>query len=237
VRADNTVRWNVIHPVPQNWKLASGDVWTLPATQAENAGYWANAIYPYSKNWSLMTLNAGTAIRNAADAADFAAPAATPAKVSATYNGLLHTLSMTSINAVSAVSLLWNGTGKSDYEGRAISNPALNCSVAPYNTPQTCVFGASSGPSFAWFWIGGSTVSAFVFTNGFNHVRADSSAKFVRAGRVTGSVTVGSEPNRDYFGTPFAHILAGGVPETMWGCNLGGTTPSLACFFRPDREN
>src|SRR5688572_14146530 len=48
-RADGSHRWNTVHPVPYNMMISDG--WETPATQAENAGYWANSVQPYVKNW------------------------------------------------------------------------------------------------------------------------------------------------------------------------------------------
>jgi prepilin-type N-terminal cleavage/methylation domain-containing protein len=231
VRADNTVRWATIHPVPHNWKAASGDVWTTAAVQQENAGYWANALQPYAKNWDLFDGTGFTKTRSTADAADFATPSAIrAASVALTYNGLLHTLSSSETLLPSSVPLFWAGTGKGAYEGRAISNPALNCTTV--DNPS-CRFNPSGGPGYAWFWIANG--SAFVFGEGMNNVRTDTSAKFLRSGRRTGEDTTG-EPNRNYYGSPFAHIqTSSGRPLTMWGCTVTGATASYACFFRPDK--
>jgi prepilin-type N-terminal cleavage/methylation domain-containing protein len=231
VRADGTVRWNVIHPVPHNWKAASGDVWTTAATQQENAGYWANAIQPYTKNWDIMDGTGFTKVRSTADAADFATPSPIrAASVSMTFNGLLHTLSSSETLLPSSVPLFWNGTGKGAYEGRAISNPSLNCTSV--NDPS-CRFSPSSGPGWAWFWIANG--SAFSFGEGLNISRTDTSAKFYRSGRRTGEDTT-TEPNRNYYGAPFAHIqTSSGRPLTMWGCTITGATASYSCFFRPDK--
>jgi prepilin-type N-terminal cleavage/methylation domain-containing protein len=237
IRADGTPRWNVVHPIPQNWKLASGDVWTLPATIQENSGYWANALQPYSKSWAIMDGTGFAKTQNAADAADFAAATkpAQPASISLIFNGLLHTMSNTEVTNPSIVPLFWAGTGKGAMEGRAISNPALNCgSNAAYNN-SSCRFSPSSGPGYGWFWTTG-TAQVYSFSNGQNVVRTDTSAKFYRHGKKTGSSASGAAPNTDYYGSPFAHINLDGSPNTMWGCTITGATASYACFFRPDRD-
>lgn len=231
IRADGTARWNVIHPIPHDWKTA--DIWGDPAVAQENAGYWANALQSYTKNWGIYDGTGFQKTRSSADAADFAIPAnAAKAKsIALNFNGLLHTMSTTEIESVSLVPIFWHGNGKGAQEGRAISNPALNCSTAGFNN-SSCRFNPSAGPGYAWFWVTGA--SAYAFGNGQNVARADSSAKFYKHGRVTGPDT-SSEPNRDYWGSPFAHILPSTAPLTMWGCTLTGATRSYACFFRPDR--
>lgn len=236
IRADGTARWNVVHPVPVNWKRASGDVWTTAAVQQENNGYWANALLPYSKNWDIYDGTGYTKVQNAADAADFADPnkPAQPVSTSLIYNGILHTLSSSQVVNPSVVPLFWAGTGKGASWGRTISNPALNCASAAQFNNGSCKFDPMGGPGWAWFWIVPDAAAA-TYSGGFNAARTDSSAKFYKAGRPTGPDTT-SEPNRDYYGSPYAHILPNGAPLTMWGCTVNGASVAYPCFFRPDRD-
>ncbi len=90
--------------------------------------------------------------------------------------------------------------------------------------------GASGGG--AWFWATGA--SGYVFGQGMNYSFSDSSAKFRNIGRVTGADP--APPNTDYNNSPFAHILTGGVPNSMWMCDIDGATVSYPCVFRPDQE-
>jgi prepilin-type N-terminal cleavage/methylation domain-containing protein len=234
-RADTTWRWNTLHPVPHNWKLDG----TWDATSQEAARtWWANSIYPYVKNWEIYDDSGFPKTVNAADNADFGNPLASPKARNTlfTYNGLLHNVSSTEIASPSKLPLFWLGHGKSPYAGRGLSNPALVCSLAavpcrfnPTSAPQT---GGTSGG--AWFWATGA--SGYVFGQGMNYSFSDSSAKFRNIGRVTGSYLLGNNPNTDYNNSPFAHILTGGRPETMWFCTAAGGTVSYACVFRPDQE-
>jgi len=235
IRADGTPRYLTVHPIPYNWKRASGDAWVASDVQQENAGYWANALVPYTKNWGIADGTGFTKIRNAADATDFADPNP-PAKaesISVTMNGLLHTLSSSQVTNPAIVPLFWGGNGKAAYEGRSIANPVLNCGVDAANNTAGCKFDPSAGPGYTWTW--GTGASVYMFANGDNVCRTDSSAKFARHGRITGPST-GVEPNRDYYGSPFAHINTNGSPLTMWGCTIAGATKSYACYFRPDRD-
>lgn len=73
-----------------------------------------------------------------------------------------------------------------------------------------------------------------MYGDGMNASRTDTSAKFFRVGpKGTQSP---NEPNRDYYGTPFARIDDNGSPVSMWGCTITGGTVSYACFFRPDQD-
>lgn len=238
VRADRTVRWNTVHPVPQNWKT-SADGWADPAIQAENAGYWANALYPYSKNWSLYSANFTKFRSTPADDADFANPnkPAQPASVNMTYNGLLHTLSTSEMANISVVPLFWQGYGKSEHEGRGIANPALRCSgpgdasgcrFNPTDFPMAGVTGSTFGS--AWFWPGPAGTTAWCYSRGYNSARTDTSAKYQNA-----TASDSYSPNSG----PFAAMAANGAPQTMWGCRPAGSAASVpyyGCIFRPDRE-
>jgi prepilin-type N-terminal cleavage/methylation domain-containing protein len=231
-----TVAWNVIHPIPHDWKLASGDYWTVPGARDQAQQQWSNATQPYTKNWQIHDDTGFTKVRSSADTADFANPNKQPASQNLVMNGLLHTLSTTEINQVAITPMLWNGYGKAAMEGRSMSNPNLRCDSTTPDAP--CRFnpgavpqpGASAGAG--WFWPA-STATAFVFQQGMNFTMCDTSAKFRRVGNETGYP---GDPNTNYYGAPFAHIYAGGRPATMWFCTIAGGTASYPCFFRPDKD-
>jgi len=239
IRQDRTARWNVVHPTPQNWKTIDA-VWSLPIEIAENAGYWANGIQPYTKNWALQDSTGFPKFRTTpTDDADFAAPnkPAQPASNNMTYNGFMHALSTTEIASPSVAILFWQGYGKSAHDGRAIANPALRCNGTGDQTacrfnPTAFAVPGVTGTSFAgaWFWPGPAGTSAWCYGRGFNSSRTDSSAKFQTAVASTSySPTSG----------PFAAMAANGAPQTMWGCRPAGsasTVPYYNCLFRPDRE-
>jgi prepilin-type N-terminal cleavage/methylation domain-containing protein len=237
VRPDGSFRWNVLHPVPHDWQ-GNDPVWSTPEVMAENSGYWANAMQPYMKSWALYDGTGFTKTRNAADASYFTNPARQPASMHFTYNGLLHSLSSSEVVSPSRGVMFWSGFGKAAYEGRALSNPTLRCDGT---TGSACRFNASAVPmtgaggGYGWFWAAQGNPSTFVFANGMNVTHTDSSARFYRMGRVTGPNP--AAPNTDYFNVPWAHILQGGAPETMWGCLANAqATASYSCFFRPDKE-
>lgn len=236
IRADYSARWNTVHPTPENWKTM--DVWGTPEIIRENAGYWANALFPYIKNRAIYATTGFTKFRTTpADDADFAVvnKPAQPTPNYFTFNGLLHSLSTTEVANVSLVPLFWSGYGKSEHEGRTISNPALIAAAAPadgrgcrWNPTNFCMAGVTGDWASAWFWAGPANTSAWSFSRGFNAARTDTSAKFQTVVNSTGySPTSG----------PFAEVTTAGVPVSMWGCRpVGSTGPYHMCWFRPDRE-
>jgi len=234
IRADGTARWNTVHPVPHNWKTQA-DGWEQPAIQAENAGFWANALYPYTKNWGIYDGTGFSKYRSTpADDADFANPnkPAQPASINITYNGILHTLSSSEITSPSVAVLFWEGHGKAAHEGRTITNPTMKCNGTG---PATgCRFNPTgygmpgvTGFASAWFWTPPAGTTAWAFGRGQNTSRTDTSAKFqTMVASTSWSPTSG----------PFAGMAANGAPQTMWGCRPDAAAPFYYCFFRPDRE-
>lgn len=238
VRPDLTARWNTVHPTPHNWKTLDG--WADPQVMAENAGYWANALQPYTKSWALQDSTGFTKFRSGTtDDPDFANPnkPAQPASNNMTFNGLMHTLSTTEMASPSVAVLFWQGYGKSAHDGRTISNPALRCSgpgdasgcrFNPSDFPMAGVTGSTFGS--AWFWPGPAGTSAWCYGRGFNASRSDTSAKFQNA---TASTSYSPASG------PFAAMAANGAPQSMWGCRPAGSAASVpyyGCIFRPDRE-
>jgi len=230
-----TQAWNVVHPIPHNWKMASGDYWCNVDAQNQANQQWANSTQPYSKNWGIHDDTGFNSTKNAADAVDFAAAVkpAEPATENLAFNGMLHMLTSSDISLVASVPMLWGGYGKGALNGRSINNPGMNCGTG---VNEICRFNPTGAPALGggggvWFWTTGA--SAFVWGEGMNFAFCDTSAKFRSVGRVTGPSP--APPNTNYYGSPFAHILAGGVPQTMWVCTIPGATQAYPCMFRPDR--
>lgn len=230
-----TMAWNTIHPIPYNWKQASGDYWCNDDARNQANQQWSNSTQAYSKNWGIHDDTGFNTTRSTADTIDFnaAVKPAQPATQNIAFNALLHTLTSGEIGLVANVPMLWGGYGKGAYEGRSIANPSMNCGT---NVIETCRFNPTGPPSIgggggAWFWTTGA--SAFVWGEGMNFSFCDTSTKFRSVGRVTGPSP--APPNTDYYNRPFAHILTGGVPQTMWFCIITGGTQYYPCMFRPDK--
>ncbi len=236
IRADNTARWNTIHPFPYNWKKGSGDAWTGADVMAENAGYWANALFIYTKNYGIYDGTGFPTATNAADAADLTNYNQLPQTITMTYNGLLHTMSSSEMVQPSKVPLFWPGFGKSGLKGRALANPSLRCDGA--GDARSCRFNPTAPPmtgatgGYAWFWAGPAPASAYQFGRGMNFNFTDTSAKFKRLYDPNAPAT-----STAYYDQPFASINADTTPASMWGCTAAGGTASYSCFFRPDNPN
>ncbi len=239
-RTNGTYRWATIHPFPGNWPgPAHSGGWGPDSVKQTTATHSSNSVYPYIKNYGIYD-NTGFPLATADSAADIAARVAELQNTNLAFNGLLSEYSLTGVAQPSRLTLLWQGYGKGALHGRSMANPNLRCDAPAPGGP--CKFNAGGNPqsgatgTYGWFWPGPANSSAFVFGNGMNYVRTDSSAKFMKVGRVTGSSSTGAEPNRDYNNSPFAHILEGGRPETMWSCDSNGNGVNYPCFFRPDSE-
>ena len=123
-RDDGTSRWNVIHPIPHDWKTS--DVWDTPTVKASNTTYWANSMQPYMKSWEIMDGTGFTKVRSTADAADFAGAARrAPASQHFTYNGLLHTLSTSEVALPSKLSC--SGAATAAQPERAAPSATRTC--------------------------------------------------------------------------------------------------------------
>jgi prepilin-type N-terminal cleavage/methylation domain-containing protein len=240
-----TLGWNLLTPTPAGWLVADG-VWnTAPRIEAAKT-HWSNSCQPYVKNWGIYsdTQFPGTWVQPPAypgdDHTSYNA-GGRPVNQNITYNGLLHTLSVTECNLVSKVPMFWQGMFKGDFVGRSLSNPALLCNAGGA-FPGECRFNAAGSPQqgsscstgcHAWGWFWPTPTSCFIFGQGINYSMTDTSARYIPSGRVTGN---GADVMRDYFGTPFAQILADTTPWSMWGCSSPGATVYYSCFFRPDRD-
>jgi prepilin-type N-terminal cleavage/methylation domain-containing protein len=235
--------WNVLTPIPYNWKTVD-PIWSTVPRQNMSKTFWTNSIYDYLKNSQIYDNSQFPRNRTTADDADFAVPAnaARAWSLNHTFNGLLHTWSATAVEQPSRVVMVWNGFGKSAYEGRGLPNPTLLCNSGASLT--TCKFNPSGIPEpgstcaaafthcWGWFWAGPVNTSCYVYTTGYNATRTDSSAKFYKSGPANGPAYL----IRDYNNNPFAQIGTNTVPISMWGCLApqGASQNYYSCFFRPD---
>jgi prepilin-type N-terminal cleavage/methylation domain-containing protein len=239
-----TQAYNVVHPIPHNWKALDA-YWGTDGGKNQASQQWSNSTQPYSKNWGIHDDTGFTSTKNAADAADFANPnkPAQPATQNLAFNGLLHMLTSSDINLIANVPMLWGGYGKGALNGRSLANPTLNCGT---QVNEICRFNGAGIPAAggcsaitggfncgAMFWTTGA--STFVWGEGMNYAFCDTSAKWRAVGRITGPPP--AEPNRDYYNSPWANILAGGVPYSYWICTINTTSPFYyyPCMHRPDK--
>ena len=242
-RANGTYRFGTIHPTPAG-SIAAG--WDQEPVLSETRNQWANSIQPYIKNWDMYK---GAAQNAVAIPGETFNPAVRPADVGLTMNGFLHTYSATAIANPSLVPAFWSGVGNTALKGRSGANPSLlcngsapDCRFNPGGKPQSDA--TASGNNFSQFY-GFSPYSGGyrVWTHGNQQgggvaiVRADTSAKFTRAGTVA-SPSFHSTAETDMYalttnnGAGFSYYASSNADCV----NIEQVGPQYVCYFRPDRE-
>ncbi len=215
--SDNTWLWNFNLPVPYNWR---------PSAPASDRRYqaalvhWGNSIQPYVKNYQILACPSGAPL-DIASAADYAGALAPPALVGMTYNGLLSSYSSAGINTPATLPLLWEGRGKANARGFALSNPNLICSDGTKGCVYVggCANKSLNGGSSAMFGLAGTM---WIHSNGATFTMADGHSKWRRLGA---TLAPGStDANTD----PYTGYDSAGFPTSYWwdGCH--------AWLFRPD---
>jgi len=212
--------WNFNLAVPFDWRpdVAVGD----PRLTAA-ANHWGNSTQPYMKNYGLWACPSGipTSVTSAANEAGARKPFA---HVSYAYNGLLSQYSQAGIATPASLPMYWEGRGKVQMKGFALTVPALRCTETGMNTSCSYIpwkSGCSTsknGETSAWFGVN----TAWVHTGGMNFALADGHSKWRRLG---GTISPG---DTDYRVDPFTGYNANGTPLYAWwdGCHLW--------LFRPD---
>ncbi|MDI9638843.1 prepilin-type N-terminal cleavage/methylation domain-containing protein [Kamptonema cortianum] len=228
------VLWNYGIGVPAGWE-------GVPAWTIGDANQWANSTNPYRKNFELIGAS-GLPVMQVQGYPYYSAPVMPPAPNHWSMNGLLSLYTQTAINQVSRLPLLWGGHYRQNLSGLNLTNPAMQCTVAPSggNPAPPCRFNPGGHPQsgatgidrgdgyFPNIWTG---VPVAAFTGGQIYVAADSSAKFKRVGA----------PNTTAFlinnyTEPFAGYDGGGRPNSAHRCRTTPTAPRYLSFFRPDTE-
>jgi prepilin-type N-terminal cleavage/methylation domain-containing protein/prepilin-type processing-associated H-X9-DG protein len=212
--------WNFNLPVPFNWRPSS------PATDhrtlaAQN--HWGNSIQPYVKNYGIMACPSGK-LTDLASAADLAGAIVPPALVGLTYNGLLSSYTLAGVNTPASLPLMWEGRGKANIRGFALSNPNLICSDAtkPCIYVGGCANPGANGGSSGVFGLSGTM---WIHSGGAVFAMADGHAKWRRLGATL------SPGNTDFNTDPYTGYDTAGFPGFVWtdGCH--------AWLFRPDVDH
>ncbi|RYG22140.1 prepilin-type N-terminal cleavage/methylation domain-containing protein [bacterium] len=219
-------QYNLLAEVPADWRIAAA------ATNERHSVYWANSTMPYLKSKEMLMVQGATQDANA----NVPQPGKAPTYVSVSYNGLLHTLSSTSVVQPSAVPMFWYGIGNTAYKGQVLSNPSIRCTTAD----SDCRFNPSGSPdsatqSFgsAWFQMPAVGNTHRLFGMGTIYVMNDTSAKFRRLGVNPGG------SNTAYYTEPFSGYDANYKGTQYTGCRPTGSAASVPyywCMFRPDLE-
>jgi len=233
--------WDVITPFPAGW--FNDGSWSTPGGVAEASTHWANSLAPYVKNGQLGEVTG--AARAEAVTSDFGFPRLKePYYIGLSMNGLMSTLSASSVVSPSSAPIFWTGFGKLNFGGRALTSPALECDApaggpCQFNPTGPAQAGAQGGiKADTWFWGSGTSGSPANFnppaaaygSNSTIIVRADTSAKVWP--HIPAPNTTSRDPN-----AIFTSVDANGVPTVMKRCNLnGGSQPMYRAFFRPDYD-
>lgn len=201
---------------------------------------WINATDPYRKSWEL-TQNPGMRNSDAYGAATFASFVGKPATSSYTINGLLHAYSVTAVAAPSQLVMIWPGSGVYNVRGGNLTNPSLACNIQTSPVPP-CQFNAGGAPQAGalgvvtatgtrgdlyWSYTAASGLSnsAWLYSQGYNQARADTSAKFTKV-----SSGVKGLPGRTYDNTGVLTATLRCTSDSVAGA---GKWIYLAAF-RPD---
>jgi prepilin-type N-terminal cleavage/methylation domain-containing protein len=251
-RPDGIGTWGsgVVHPVPYN--VVNSATWQLPQRYLMAQCFWANATYPYSKNWGILSVPVD--ITQQVVAADTFLTGVTPATIGLEYNGLFHTLNATSINAPANAVLLWEQQNINGV-GRGLSTPVMNCSQEPVgagalqaNAPP-CQFNSGDTGATAWtqgvFYVFNFTNPVWIFGTREVYGYADTHAKVGFVGltqfpAVAATSSAITDPDASVHGP--GQKYPQGAPYYYWPCGQGGPTDfgptfnaEIPCFFRPDR--
>jgi len=215
--------YNYNHGTPVGWRpICPGDE-RCPAYEV----HWANSIQPYAKNYPIEACPSGGEVNIAAATEYDEAKAAGRAwaNTSYTYNGLLMQLGIASVQTPSKLPLLWEGRGKAQAKGFALSNPALICGAV---ADGPCIYKGwnngcqtGNGSTSVMFTLSGTM---WIHSGGANFAMADGSAKWRRLGAAI------TPDNTDANMDPYTGYDVNGFPGFYWwdGCH--------AWLFRPDVE-
>jgi len=246
-RQNGQYRYSLIFPAP----VESISGWAgSTSAHAQADPMWANAIQPYMKNYGINELPGKRQI-SIGDV--FLGPVS---NIGLVYNGDLHSYNASGIQTPTALPVMWAGFGDSNFRGRDMPNPVLNCSGT-----QDCRFN-SAGPPQATFapglsgwpygdvaWGGwDSQTTYFVYGQTLPMCAADSHARSIKpAAAILTDVNTppGGDPMAQAFGFPWLAVGTRGEAEWVYLCGPekpGGDPNSVAsggvqytCFFRPDR--
>ncbi|MBC8136787.1 MAG: prepilin-type N-terminal cleavage/methylation domain-containing protein [Fibrella sp.] len=191
--------------------------------------YWPNSLDSYVKSWEIYSCPSSPQ-----DDTKTPIPVSTvkPGKsvygFTVAYNGYMHALPESVMQAPASVPVAWEGFGKISASGIVGVNPYLRClqgdQPCVYEAPKAGCNTGTNGQRSAFFSF--SKVTAWVHNQGMNFLYGDGHVKWLPVGRTANADT---DRKRD----PFRIYDNKGVPFTPagWyddnGCH--------AEFFRPER--
>ena len=217
--------------------------WDSATYEFGDSVVWANSVQPYMKNMDLLEAPGIQRVQMTSvfGAAAYANPRKKPGASALVFNGDLSTFSATGIAQPSQLVVLWYGFGKENLVGGANMQPALNCAISKVD----CRFNPGSLPSadgpypgvsaatgdIFWSAFTDANDSVWMYGQGQNMARADTSAKFYKIGGNPGTTLASTQdPYRSY-----------GRKGEYWQASnrcvaVAGSTARYSSFFRPDAE-
>jgi len=209
--------YNYNHAVPPNWRTNPGAdrLMAYPV-------HWANSTQAYIKSYKIGACPSGPEVRLAIT--DYDAPSAPWENSSYTMNGLLMSYAQAGVRTPASLPLLWEGRGKAQVAGFALTNPALLCTgngMCRYQPWSDSCGSSTTGGTSVMFGLSGTM---WIHSGGANFVLADGHAKWRRLGATLDPGA--TDANVD----PYTGYNADGFPGYYWsdGCH--------AWLFRPDIE-
>ncbi len=203
-----TYRWNFNHAVPADWRSDQG-----PQYAEEMRVHWSNAMQSYIQNYGIYECPSGPEFRHGVTYTGLTGPR--PRRVGYSYNGLLHSYNASGVVSPSELLVLWEGRGKANSLGFALSNPTLACTQATTD-PIPCIYRPGAAPAGAMFVLNGTL---YIHNRGVNGTFADSHAKWRRLGAQTvgppPSVSCGP-PFTDWRVDPYTGYATNGIPACYW---------------------
>jgi prepilin-type N-terminal cleavage/methylation domain-containing protein/prepilin-type processing-associated H-X9-DG protein len=222
-----------------NYPIAQPAGWDYNgAYEEDDSQAWCNSTFPYTKNFDIIT-GPGQNIHQFS-AATYLNPRKPFKNGSISANGLLSTMSGTSVAQPAKLTLAWFGNMKEEIKGYNFTNPGLYCNGVgpcrfnPDALPQPGSSGNGGAGDVAWYtysaandtsWVYGKSMP-FVFVDG--HVKAyqmQGSDQPTPAGQM---VTNYNDPAMRY-GARGQHL-------SYHRCSNNGTGTRYLSFFRPDSE-
>ena len=218
--------WNFNLATPYDWRP---DIAPTDGRFTAAQVHWGNSTQPYTKNWGLFACPSGivTSITSAANEAGAKKPFYNSTY---TYNGLLSSYSQAGIATPASLPLLWEGRGKTQAKGFALTSPNLWCEQNSPNTSCTYMpYQSGCGPSKNGTYSAVFGVNTmWVHSGGANFALADGHSKWRRLGANTFTGAISPQPYTNYDVDPFTGYDGKGTPYYYWsdGCH--------AWLFRPD---
>lgn len=191
---------------PPNWRPGSSQSYIN-----HGAVNWANAIFPYVKNYGVYRCPEGQVSQLAG--VDYSAPVVQPQALSYEYNGLMMNSSQAAMAFPADVLMLWESPAKNAPLGLIGPTFQLNCNItanAPCvyvpRTPSAC--DAGNGGRSLWYT---PTPSQWLHAGGQNFAYADGHVKFVKFNN-----TPSTTGNTNYKVEVWAAYNPNGTPLGQW---------------------